>query len=171
MLVYRRFVGSLRSWFVSVFRRWLRLVLVLNGLGEMEFAYVLGSDRRVHGRHFDHGCHGSGGPFEVVGLAGLRFKPGTLVLFLPGLIQSRSRRHDGASVVHLGQAGDDHGSRRYLDERVFTVEKFGEMSVVNIKLVVCGGAGKSVFAVNTDNRSAVGGCRQYGTECEQKACK
>jgi len=68
-----------RCRFVDVLRLWFRFVLVVGRLGEMEFAYLFGSDCRIHGLHLDHGCHGSGGPFvlllEIIRLQANRFIP------------------------------------------------------------------------------------------------
>ena len=77
---------SVRWRFVGVFRSWFRFFLVVNGLGEMEFAYLFGSLLGILRRDLDPSCKGSGGPFEVIGFARLRLKPGPLVFFLPGLI-------------------------------------------------------------------------------------
>src|ERR1019366_1246209 len=182
MSVCRRFVGVFRSWF--------RFFLVVNGLGEMEFAYLFGSLPRILRGDRDPSCKGSGGPFEVIGFARFRLKPGPLVFFLPGLIGGRPGGHDDASVVLLGQSGNHNCTRRHFHEFVFAVEEFAEVSAVDIKLIVCGRTGKSVRAVDTDDGFAVGWRGQQGgtigilckgdrpdeeqrhrTEYEQKACE
>jgi hypothetical protein len=45
------------------------------------FAYRFGSDLALYRRGLDHRRHSPGGPFEVVGFARLRLKPGSLVFF------------------------------------------------------------------------------------------
>src|ERR1039458_8642259 len=153
---------TLRLRFVGVFRFWLRFFLVVNGLGEMEFAHLFGPDSGILRRDLDPSCHGSGGPFEVIGFARLRLKPGPLVFFLPGLIEGRPGGHDDASVVLLGQSGNHNCTRRHFHEFVFAVEEFAEVSAVDIKLIVCGRTGKSVRAVDTDDGFAAGWRGQYG---------
>jgi len=128
MLVRWRFVGVFRSWF--------RFFLVVRGLGEMEFAHLFGSLIGIHRRDLDPGCRDSRGPFEVIGLARLRLKPGPLVFFLPGLIGGRHGGHDGASVVLLGESGDHNSTRRHFRELVFAAEEFAEVFAVDINLVV-----------------------------------
>ena len=102
----------------------------------MEFTHLLRPHRRILGRHFDARCHGPGRPFQVIGFTRLGLKPGPLILLLPGFIRGRPGGLDNSSVVHLGHPGDDHGSRRHLQERVFAVQEFGQVSAVDIKLVV-----------------------------------
>src|SRR5208283_5140104 len=181
---------SVRRRFVGVFRFWFRFFLVVNGLGGMEFAYLFGSLLGIRRLDLDSSCHGPGGPFVVIGFARLRLKPGPLVFFLPGLIGGRADGHDDTSVVLLGQSGNHNRTRRHFHEGVFAVEEFGEMSSVDIKLVVCGRTGKSVRAVDADDGFAAGWRGQYAgtigilckgdgpgeekrhcTECEHKACK
>src|ERR1039457_3027431 len=105
MSVCRRFVGIFRSWF--------RFFLVVNGRGEMEFAYLFGSLPGILRSDRDPSCKGSGGPFEVIGFARLRLKPGPLVFLLSGLIGGRRGGHDDASVVLLRKSRDHNCTRRH----------------------------------------------------------
>jgi hypothetical protein len=60
----------------------------------------------------------------------------------------------------LGKSRDHNRPRWDFGELVFAVEQLPEMRVVDKDLVVCGGAGKSVLAKDTDNRLALRWCGQ-----------
>jgi len=102
----------------------------------MEFAYLFGSLLGILRRDLDPSCRDSGGPFEVIGFARLRLKPGPLVFFLPGLIGGRHGGHDDASVVLLGESGNHNSPRRHFRELVLAAEEFAEMFAVDKNLVV-----------------------------------
>ena len=115
---------------------WFRFFLVVRGFGEMELEDLFGSLVGILRRDLDPSCSGPGGPFEVIGFACLRLKPGPLVFFLPGLIGGRHNGHDGASVVLLGKSGDHNRTRVNFCEFVFAAKEFAEMLAVDKNLVV-----------------------------------